>query len=812
MAITKVVNNGFGAYKASEADVKPSWGVERVVFNRLVPLEDGVQGILGDDRFRFVDGNEEWVTDIDPTSGVGGSQVTSVFVDNTGLTNTDVDPTVQGELVIDFFGNDINLVGARGLLNNIAGNFSEFRILSYVDNEMSPRSTYIENSGSDGDAGVISTQLYKANTIIPLDLNSVATPLAVGDHTVRIEIIYTVASGSGVSEAQLPLFGCEIINEKANTTGDVDISDGDIYSDGYRYRIENGDTNNEYPPIIPDGMLSGRGARVVTYLDPLDGTFGQVTRDVNSSQEDFDSADHSNEDIIRRVNFREFGANSPTDFSTLADDGVARAFTLDDGTTTLVADSIVHLATSVSNIEFVSIGADTGGQSANNFILTFVGTGLDVFYIVGGNNATRSDIQVFVDGFSIGTFNPGGIFSDVLPIVSGLAYGTHTVRFQALTSSMNDQGVSDFIIYGPKKPEGLPIGAIEIADYNIMADYAQTSATSTDGTTGLGGLLTLGTGLLRKMSTREFTYNGAWGPASFTATTFSNTSLSGFNLGVTNSNVYLEYTFFGTGYDFRFAGGTGTSIAIIEDPIVDVDGNFTPIDLSTGSFYGAGGTFTIAQTFIVQDNDNATVNAGNNLNQVTNGQMIIGTNFGAQNNSGFVRQGLPLGVHTIRVVRINETGVAGGQLRPRAFDVITPIHYQDRSLKVGSTSIGDARLDYADIAAPNEVIPNRGEAKAWVNYDTNTNTIASSYNISAIVETSGGQRVIVYFDKLFKDNSYICCPAIEPSGNTSAATIQIDRQPGQAGTRDSKTAGGCTLLSNSIGTFTCSFFGELIDE
>ena len=62
-------------------------------------------------------------------------------------------------------------------------------------------------------------------------------------------------------------------------------------------------------------------------------------------------------------------------------------------------------------------------------------------------------ITVTVDGLSVGTFTPIDNEDMVIrPIVSGLAYGTHTVLFQANTSNTNNQGVSDFIIYGPKKP------------------------------------------------------------------------------------------------------------------------------------------------------------------------------------------------------------------------------------------------------------------------------------------------------------------------------------------------------------------------
>ena len=513
-----------------------------------------------------------------------------------------------------------------------------------------------------------------------------------------------------------------------------------------------------------------------------------------------------NQEVIRRINFREFGANNSSDFSTLAGNGSDRAFTLADGTTTLVGNDVfTHPENGETGV--------TISQTTGFLTLSFVGTGLD---ITNNRSASLATHNVRVDGLSIGTLSgvqPVG----VIPIVSGLAYGTHTVQFALENSSLERLSVVDFIIYGPKKPEipTLDAGSLELSDYNIMADYAQTVATGTNSVSGLGGLLTLGKGLLRKMGTREVRPDNNFG----TTTSGGNrndingvntSGINGTTFGVSSANSFEEFTFYGTGFDLRFSGGTGKRFLVVLNPVAGT-GTQTPIALANSDFYGDAGGGQAA-TFVIGDttSDERTMNS---LANVTNSVMQVSTGSGASSNSGFRKlqvdgTDVPK-VHTIRVYSL--VG-AGNNMFFRSWDVITPIHINDDNLKVGSEGLNNLTIDPVVEEDEQVVLANLGEAKAWFNYDIATNTVDSSFNISAIIETSGGQRVIVFFDKPFKDNSYICCPAIEPSGNTSGATIQIDRQPAEAGTRDSKTASGCTLLSNSLGTFTCSFFGELIDE
>ena len=379
-----------------------------------------------------------------------------------------------------------------------------------------------------------------------------------------------------------------------------------------------------------------------------------------------------NQEVIRRINFREFGANS--EFATLGDTGANKAFTLDDGTTTLVAGSIVHEAT-FNTIDYMSIGADTGNQSANNFTLTFVGTGLDVFYLVGGNNATRSDVRVFVDGFSIGDFDGGDNFTGIIPICSGLAYGTHTVRFQALTSSENDQGVSDFIIYGPKKPEisTLDAGSLELSDYNIMADHVDTPNS---------GITNLGKGLLRKIVTRETLLAGTW-----SLDLASSVSVGGVLVSSAVAGSDLSYTFYGTGLEFRFQGDSGESLSFY----IDETDNNNPRPLALTDFVLSGSGSPTLGT----------------VGSVTTGEITFGAN--TNNNVAYIIDGLPLGVHTFRC-RLN---TSSGNFFAKSLDIITPIHINEDNLKVGSEGLNNLTIDPV-VEEDEQVALNLGEAKAWI--------------------------------------------------------------------------------------------------
>ena len=78
---------------------------------------------------------------------------------------------------------------------------------------------------------------------------------------------------------------------------------------------------------------------------------------------------------------------------------------------------------------------------------------------------------VTIDGASAGnitTATSGAILN--AKICSGLPYGTHIVKVLRSAAVNGSMLFSSFKVYQPKKPT-LPAGAIELADYNLMADY-----------------------------------------------------------------------------------------------------------------------------------------------------------------------------------------------------------------------------------------------------------------------------------------------------------------------------------------------------
>ena len=603
----------------------------------------------------------------------------------------------------------------------------------------------------------------------------------------------------GTITGSIPLFpltaSSEVATFRAEGSGGGQTSTGDPLT-SITGAIPGGGGSGE----TASGPGPGAGARGETYIiytlataaTPVtNGTHtSAAAQAIGTPREIFGATEHREQEVIRRINFREFGANSQ--FATLGDTGVDKAFTLDDGTTTLLAGSIVHEAT-INSIDYMSIGADTGNQSANNFTLTFVGTGLDVLYLVGGANATRSAVRVFVDGFNIGDFDGGDNFTGIMPICSGLAYGTHTVKFQALTSSENDQGVSDFIIYGPKKPE-IPIldeGSLELSDYNIMADFVDTPDDTTD-----TSQLTVGKGTLRKMGIREFIYTNeaVTGPAIDIA------SISGYQINMENGNVPFFYTFYGTGCEFRFSSRDSKVYQFFVDQPTGSGETAVPLTLTAANFFSRRAADS--QTFDIAVSTAGTY--GSATTGITaNGQVTI-ANSGTLDNAGFRVTGLPLGVHTFGV--LGRTSSLA--FRPRCIDVITPIHFQNDNLKVGSEGLNNLTIDPVVEEDEQQVLANLGEAKAWAYINGRTgggeSLILGSHNIAAYILTGTGTYTL-FFDKPFKDTNYVALGSPQGGGNRSL-DFGAFKSPGASSL---EVVNGGTKENN---IFSVAFYGQLIDE
>ncbi len=685
--------------------LKPLLGIERIRFNSVTPVIDEVgpggrtvyEGDNKDPRVRFVDAGVSSWANITDTSG--------------SRPNAGIDAFVE----IIFFGTGLNLV--------------TFLTASDRDAKASiDGGGFGSNLFASGASPVLATRNYDPNQVI-----SVASGLTLDTHTVKIRI----DDADGIS-----VYGFEILNEDTQ----IQIPQGEMFANGLKYThpaLETLDFNSGF-----DGapVLNGRGGRVVTYINP-DGTLGKVLQQTDASQLDLGSADHANEEVTRRINTTEFGANRSDDFSVINGSTVDAAFTLDDGTATLVGDNIRRNSGSTGRAVVLN--------TTNDFLtLTFVGTGLDVFL---DSAATFDTCSVIVDGSNIGNLAQTANIQRQTPVVSGLPYGTHTVKFQITTGLGTGPNFLNFILYGPKKP-AIPVGTAPLQEYYLMADFVVS--TSTD----QRGVDFPSTGVLSKNPTREFIYTGTWStslsPTENNLGTFSTTAAS-----------KVSYTFFGTGFQSTFRTGTGdaSDSSVVLDTLDMTAGNFP---LATIGFSGPAGTSYTGNTLDIQGTSGQTA------------RLSISD--------------LTLGLHTVEITR-NGAGVE--PLHIHNIDIITPVHFPNT--KRGSLSLGPGVQLNQETAAGGVDL---SKAKAWIHMDTTTNTINKSFNMSAVVDVGTGRHKF-YFDKPFKDKFYTVAGMVNGNGD---AVMVIDPPTQFPSNVELKVFDDASPLDRV--TFTAVFFGELENE
>lgn len=691
--------------------LKPLLGIERIFPISMieVPDEKGPNGervfkpANGDDRIRYVGTNWKNISNTD------GSRLHS----DTGNTTDYIE--------ITFYGTGLNSLALPGDGSN------EFR---YILNGGSAQTYYPSNQ-----ATILRSRVYDPHVVYPvIDGESLDV------HTVRF---FKNATGGFTLQS-----GFEIINDENDQ---IQVPPGTILSRGSKF-TNSALTELSYNSDF-DGspVLNGRGGRVSVYITP-EGEVKKAIQQTEASALFMGSADHSNEEVINKINFREFGSNRADDFSSLdfSEGPVDKAFVLDDGTTTLVGSDISELD--------ANNGVNQLYNRANGafFTLTFVGTGLDV---VLGNIAGTIDQQTFlIDGQTVGTISGTKVDGiTTVKIASGLPYGTHTFRMRRDAFTNNYTGLSDFIVYGPKKPT-IPSDSQEIGDYYLMADYDGSSLTGTAPTDNQENPQ----GVLRKQNSRERDFRGSGHTALLSVTN----NPSGWFIYSTTTGVAQEMTFFGTGFVIRNMGTvTGTY-----NFTVSVDGvlNDTGVALTNCSNSGGG---TYAST-------------------TSTGDAPINLEF----------TGLALGIHTVRIELVtNGRNFGGGHI-----DVITPVHYPDTGLGSLSMSPGiqlqeETALSGVDLS----------KAKAWITYDMTSDTIIASHNISAVVALLTGVRHF-YFEKPFKNRSYA------PIGTTSATgsnTMVTKWNENQKFTNKIEIQTRSSTTGSLINTQVCyAFFGELADE
>jgi len=657
-------------------DLRVSFGNERIMTQSAVLLQnefgangEPVYAVLNDDRglIRFV-GN--WT----PSSLLEGASIIS--------------NTSGSYLEVTFYGTGLNILALPHSTGHV--------VALYVDNNLITSNIFPPISYSS----VLTSRSCAAIQVVPVTSN-----LSLGLHTLRL-----VTSGG----PNFYVSGIEVIG--GNT---VNINAGNAYIQGQKV------TKSTTSSITySTGVTGTKGGRVVRYLN-ADGTVSQEFTAANASAAYLASANHTNEDVARPYHWREFGCGRSDDFSTLPASGSnSAAFTLDDGTTTLVGSGVLSSGNGFS-VEGIYTFTHT------NFItFTFVGTGIDIDWI--DNSATRYS-TITIDGSSVGTTPVGLQTRKIQKLASGLAYGTHTVSIQSALSGNGTSAILKFIVYQPKKP-AIPTTAVELCDYNVMGTFVAPTGNA---------YFIPAAGVLRKLSLREYVYVGTWTSPTTQVTAFN----SGFNLYTTavgdpvaKTGTYFSYTFFGTGFDFKFINGSSSATTIQ----IAVDSSSNLSSYTTG-FYGSNIVSFTAST-------------GRAVTNTTSGSL-----------GGVYVSGLALGLHTITVAYIS-----GSALYADAIDIITPTHSHksnlvadlQNTLTVGSNSLMDSRKT----SMIKEVLPAQ---KAWaqaigIANPTSISTTSTSYvpmpDMSLTLKTNGGSIEI----------EAEACVSFSASGNYVVFGIHMD--------------------------------------
>jgi len=645
-------------------DLRPRMGVERIITQEVYLIQNefgsgggNVYGVVNDTfgRIRCVGG---WVS-IDQAAG-------GQFIDETGV-------FPNGYMEITFYGTGLNLLTFYdGSTRNITAS---------VDG-----GAFGANLLSSNASNVMAAKQWTQNGVI-----HVVGGLTQGIHTV------TLKNGNGTAPDMI-ISGIEILNESSN----VYVQPGVSYNAGKKVV-----TSAQVSFAYGAPASGSNGGRVLIYQNS-DGSIGEAFQAVGSTLT-FGSVNHSAEEVARVYHWREFGAGRSDDFSSLGAGSASKGFTLDDGTTTLVALNAIVDPNVGSNTLAVTSG------TTNYMEIAFVGTGLDIEFQIAAATNTRSVNFQVDNGATFGSIsiaNTSVLAPTIYQIVSGLPYGTHKVRIWNTQSAANSIGINRFIVYQPKKPS-LPTGAIELGDYNVLANYVANAT---------AGNQTIASGVVRKYAMRDVIYRGTTG---WTINqNLSETTPYQLVANASSSNAF-DYTFFGTGTEIRFSGN---GVAVTWQGTLTDSAN----PGGTSNFLAAGATTSFY---------------GANVASFTNTTATLVLNTTSTANCGLVISGLALGWHTISFRFIS----GSGGLNINAFDTITPIHsyksnsYADiqNTLTVGSNSLSDNR----------KITPIAGlpSAKGWAQTTgissgpTTTSTVfVPCPDMSCTVKTSGGPLYISY--------------------------------------------------------------------
>jgi len=641
------------------ADLRASFGIERIAVQSVVQLQtefgpngEPVFSALNDDRgmMRFI-GNWQ--------SGAGAAGAILVSA-------------IGNSCEVTFYGTALNILtvqngSAESLTVSVDGGTGTVLSFSSIST-------------------VIGTRNYAANQGVTL-----ASALTLGVHTVKV---------TWATTANWNYSGFEVVNTASTTS--LNINSGTAYIDGLKTTLSAAQTIG-----FAAAATGTRGGRMITYLTSA-GAVTQAFQAVNAASAFLTAADHTNEEMVRTYSPREFGAGRSDDFSTLIGGFSSRAFTLDDGTTSLVGANVQYFAP-------VGIDGLTMATTSDFFTFTFVGTGLDLVLGNDSNSGGTSSVwTIAVDGTSQGTVTNAGAASapKVFKVASGLPYGTHTAKVGMASLGASRLYLYSFKVYQPKKPS-LPAGAVELADYNVMATYVANTSTTAGAIAG---------GVLRKNITRELIYSG---PTSWNLSGPDASSDSGWSIYPTSSSASgnaIAYSFFGTGFDFRFTANT--------DRVATVNVTLNGVSLTTANFP----TMTASVVGIT-----GTFNPSTGVLSQVAGSFVY--------NAGLAVTGLPLGKYTIQF-----TSAGTGLITAQSIDIITPIHSAksnlagdlQNALPVGSCALSDNRQTSL-IKTTDRPRKNYAYAQGLaVSPTTSSSAYVPVPDMSVTLNTSGGRVLIAY--------------------------------------------------------------------
>jgi hypothetical protein len=648
------------------ADVRASFGVERIMIQ---------QGYLIQNEFG-PSGEPVWGA-VNDTNGlircVGGGFYNGLNAYGAGISTANVNEYIE----IVFYGTGLNWISMQ---------VNDIRDASVTVDGVVTRASGVKTAANHL---VLGNRGYAPNNTIWL-----VTGLTLGLHTVKLT---NISDGYNFGAN-----GFEILNESAS--GLINVNTGSAYYRGNKI------TNSVADSIAYNtGVTGTKGGRIVRYFTGTDSQTQAFTA-CASSPSYLTSASHTSEEVVRTFNWREFGCGRTDDFSLATGINIgARAFTLDDATTTLLHNN-VYVVASTDTLGFGVDGAYT--------TFTFVGCGLDILRIDNAGGGTDT-YNVYVDGSLVGNLaNVGKTYLRVEKIASGLPYGTHVVTIVRNAATTYTPGIRAFIVYQPKKPS-LPTGAIEVCDYNVMADFVANTVAQ---------VVYLSPGVLRKHGTREFVYVDGTGGTTNWLATINASFIGGYRVDTDRTGAYCEYTFFGRGFDFRFRAGTAES---------------SNITVSLQSL-STGGSLLTATTANFPTLASSVYGTGVGFSSGILDQLD-GTN---TTGCGLVITGLTLGLWKVRFT--NNT--AGSYIDLDAIDVITPIHTYDsnvyatlqNTLTVGNNSLMDSRQTSPN---PSSLTTPKALVQA-VGVTSNPTTTSTSFvpcpDMSVTIKTTGGSLYISY--------------------------------------------------------------------